>query len=218
MDVMAMDFQMIIPILAKGRSIIGVGSNDISVSDVRALNKRLREIDPNLKKLMVREAKTIGRIAESKIKSAIPVTTPLRATNSVGRMSWDHQISSKGGLVAANKTMVQFRTSASGRSATTSLVAVKVLAPMTVVADMAGRSGRQMNKGYKNSGYTREFLRNGVPVRMKLNGQGDGMLKKLGPGGSRYAWPALIEDKPQLEAQLRLILKKYEAIANRGFN
>lgn len=215
---MATDFQLIIPILAKGRSIIGVGSNDISVRDVRALNKRLREIDPNLKKMMVREAKTIGRIAESKIKSAIPTTTPLRATNSVGRMSWDHQISSKGGLVAANKTMVQFRTATSGRSATTSLVAVKVVAPMTVVADMAGRSGRQINKGYKNSGYTREFYRNGVAVRMRLNGQGEGMIKKLGPGGSRYAWPALIADKPMLEAQLRLILKKYEAIANRGFN
>ena len=113
---------------------------------------------------------------------------------------------------------MQFRTSGSGRSATTSLVAVKVVAPMTIIADIAGRSGKQMNKGYKGSGFTREFDRNGIQVRMRLNGQGYGMLKKLGGGASRFAWPALIQDKPQLEAEVRAVLDRYMAIANRGFN
>jgi hypothetical protein len=215
---MANDFRLEIPILVKNRSLFGVGSRDILVTDVRQLQRKLKEIDPNLRKHLLRDVKGVGKKAESKIKSAIPTISPLRASNSSGRLAWNSQVNSKGQMVAANKTQVQFRTSGSGRSATTSLVAVKVVAPMTIIADIAGRSGRAMNQGYRGSGYTRQFMRNGVMVRMRLNGQGDGMIKKLGGGASRFVWPALIQDKPQLEAEVRAVLDRYMAIANRGFN
>jgi hypothetical protein len=215
---MANDFQLEIPILVKNRSLFGMGGRDILVTDVRQMQRKLKEIDPDLRKQLLRDAKAIGAKAATKIQSAIPPVSPLRASNSRGRLSWDHQVNNKGQVLAANKTQVQFRTSGSGRSATTSLVAVKLVAPMTIIADIAGRSGKQMNKGYKGSGFTREFDRNGIQVRMRLNGQGYGMLEKLGGGASRFAWPALIQDKPQLEAEVLAVLDRYMAIANRGFN
>ena len=190
-------------------------SNDISVQDIRALQRQLKQIDTGLRTQMVREAKAIGRQAESKIKSAIPVSTPLRVSNSRGRMSWDHQVNAKGRVLKANQTSVQFRTSTGGSSRTTSLVSVKVLAPVTVMADMAGRSGRFMDKGYKGTGFSRAYERNGVLMRHKLNGQGAGMVRKLGSGASRYAWPAIEADRPALEAEIRRILNKYADIVNR---
>jgi hypothetical protein len=214
---MATDFSIEIPILVKNRSLFGMGSNDIVVTDVRQMQRKLKAIDPDLRKQLLRDAKAIGEKGAEKIRTAIPPVSPLRASNSRGRLSWEHQVNSKGQVVAANKTVVQFRTSISGRSATTSLVAVKVVAPMTIIADIAGRSRNQMNKGYKGSGFTREFDRNGIQVRMRLNGQGEGMLNKLGSGASRFAWPALIDSKPQLEAEVRAVLDRYMAIANRGY-
>ena len=212
------DFEVFVPRVINNRGTIGIGAKDVLVSDARALQKRLMEIDPDLRKQLMREAKAVGRVAESAIKSAIPTVSPLRATNSGGRMSWDHQVTGKGQSVAANKTMVQFRTSRSSSIAVTSLVSVKVMAPMTVVADIAGRSGNAIGRGYRGSGYTRPFMRNGVMVTMRLNGQGEGMIKKLGSKGSRYAWPAIEQDKARLESEVRVVLEKYIAIANRGFN
>jgi hypothetical protein len=212
------DFEVFVPRVINNRGTIGIGAKDVLVSDVRALQKRLIEIDPDLRKQLMREAKSVGRQAETIIKSAIPTVSPLRASNSSGRLAWDHQVNAKGVSMAANKTMVQFRTSRSSSISVTSLVSVKVMAPMTVIADIAGRSGRAIGKGYRGSGVTRPFMRNGVMVTMRLNGQGDGMIKKLGSKGSRYAWPAIEKDKARLESEVRVILEKYIAIANRGFN
>jgi hypothetical protein len=212
------DFEVYVPRVINNRGTIGIGSKDILVSDIRDLQRRLRDIDPDLRKQLMRDAKTVGKQAESAIKSAIPSTSPLRLSNSRGRLAWDHQVNAKGVAMPADKTMVQFRTSRSGSSAVTSLVSVKVMAPMTVIADIAGRSGRAIDKGYKNSGYSRPFMRNGVQVRMKLNGQGAGMIRKLGGGASRFAWPAIEKDKVRLESEVRAIINRYTKIANRSFN
>lgn len=211
------DFRLEIPVLVRNKNLFGVGAKDINVQDIRALQKRLKAIDPDLRKMLLRDAKAVGKVAESAIKSAIPMTSPLRASNSRGRLAWNRQQDRNGRVLAPNKTSVQFRTSTSGRSAKTSLVRVKVEAPMTVIADIAGRSGRAIGRGYKGSGFSREFSRNGTMVRMRLNGQGEGMIRKLGPGASRYAWPAIIDDKPRLENEVRKIIDRYTTIANRGF-
>lgn len=219
------DFQLILPLLVKNRGSIGVGANDISVQDVRALQKRLKEIEPELRTMLVREAKGVGREAQTLIKNAIPKTTPLWATNSRGRLSWDYQ-QNKNGFVAADHTLVQFRTSVGSMSrklgkSTTSLVRVKVDAPMTVIADIAGRSGRAIGRGYKGSGYSRPFVRNGSVVRMRINGQGVGMIGKLDRSlgrPSRFVYPSIEGGRARWEAEIKQILKKYEAIANRKFS
>lgn len=212
------DFAITVPSVVKNLSLFGAKSTDINVQDVRALQRRLKAIEPDLRKMLIREAKGVGREAESAIKRAIPKTSPLRASNSRGRLAWDRQQDRNNRILAPDKTRVEFRTSTGNRSGRTSLVRVRVEAPMTVIADIAGRSGRAIGRGYKGSGYSRSFVRNGAVIRMRLNGQGEGMIRKLGTGASRYAWPAIINDKPRLEAEVKKVLQKYEAIANRGYN
>jgi len=196
-----------------------IGANDFLASNVRALQRRLKEIDPELRKQLMRDAKAVGKKAESIIKPALPPVAPLSGMNGNGAYGWNSQ--TKGGKrLAANKTSVQFRTATGGntRGGTTSLVAVKVLAPMTVISDIAGRSGNSVGAGMKGSGYSRPYRdKYGNIKRHKLNGQGEAMIAKLGGRGSRYAWPAIVGRKAALESEVAAVIDKYTAIANRGF-
>jgi hypothetical protein len=194
------------------------------------MTRKLEEIQPGLRKELMREAKAIGkRVDASIIKPAIhrivPLSRSIRPGNT-GRLAWNHQVAIVNKSlrpVNADFTQIAFRTSM-GKDAklkgisTTSLVSVRVVAPMVIISDMAGRSNKQTGKGYRGSGYTREFRRNGTMVRMRLNGQGEAMISSLGSGASRYLWPAMISKKPQIESEIRAVLQKYEQIAARKFN
>jgi hypothetical protein len=207
-----------------------MGSGDILASDVRALTKKLEAIQPGLRAELMREAKSIGAKADNSIiKPAIQGIVPLSGSlkpGNTGRLAWNYQVAKVGKSlqrVSADKTQVQFRTGMTKDArlagiTTTSLVNVRVIAPMVIISDIAGRSNRQTGKGYKGSGYSREFDRNGIMVRVRQNGQGQGMIRNLGSGASRYLWPAMIQKKPQLESEIRAVLQRYEQIAARGFN
>jgi hypothetical protein len=212
-------FEVYVPTARNDRGLVGVGARDFLASDIRAINKALKEIDPDLRKQFLRDAKAVGRQAEQLIKPMLPTTAPLSGMNTKGRYGWNNQVG-KRGTVAANKTTVQFRTASGGntRGGVSSLVSVKVMAPMTVIADIAGRSGSWIGKGDKGSGFSKPYTdRYGNIRRHRLNGQGSAMVSKLGGRGSRYAWPALEHHKGQLEADVEAVVKKYVEIANRGY-
>jgi hypothetical protein len=223
------DVTVYIPTFVRNRSQFGIGQKDILVSDIRDLQKRLREIDPELRKQLVRDAKSVGKKADDIIKPALRSIQPLSGMvnpNNQGRMAWNRQQAKTGKSLRAvrpDTTQVQFRTSTGERARksgiqTTSLVRVRVLAPLSVIMDMAGRGGgRYFNKGYQNSGYTRPFMRDGKQVRMRLNGQGRGMINQLNASASRYVWPAIESRKPMLEAEVKSIIQRYEVIASRRF-
>lgn len=217
------DFEVYVPRVRNNRGIIGLSSGDFLASDIRAINRALKEIDPSLRKEFMREAKAIGQEGASLVKPALPPTAPLSGMNTNGRFGWNNQMTKKG-RVDATKVAVNFRTS-QGKNArkmglqTTSLVSVRVVAPMTAIADIAGRSGNQVGKGFEDSGYSKPYRdRYGNIRRHKLNGQGEAMISGLGGRGSRFAWPSLIDRKAELEAKVQAVVKKYEAIANRKFN
>ena len=214
------DFEVYVPRVRNDRGVIGVGAGDFLASDIRSIQRRLKEIDPELRKEFLREAKAVGREAESIIKPALPTVAPLSGMNTRGAYGWNNQ-ERKGRRFAANKTEVRFRTASGGntRGQVTSLVSVRVVAPMTVISDIAGRSGSYVGKGDKGSGYSKPYTdRFGNIRRHKLNGQGEAMIRGLGGRGSRYAWPSLEGRKAQLETKVRAVVAKYSAIANRKFN
>ena len=214
------DFEVYVPRVRNDRGIVGVGAGDFLASDIRSIQRRLKEIDPELRKEFLREAKAVGREAESIIKPALPTVAPLSGMNTRGAYGWNNQ-ERKGRRVAANKTEVRFRTATgtNTRGGVTSLVSVRVVAPMTVISDIAGRSGSYVGKGDKGSGYSKPYTdRFGNIRRHKLNGQGEAMIRGLGGRGSRYAWPSLEGRKAQLETKVRAVVAKYSAIANRKFN
>ena len=215
------DFEVYVPRVRNDRGIVGVGANDFLASDLRKLQRVLKDIDPELRKQLLRDAKAVGKEAESIVKPALPTTSPLSFKRpSQGAYGWNTQ-ERRGKRIAPNKTEVRFRTATGGNTAggTTSLVSLRVVAPMTVIADIAGRSGSWVGKGNKGSGYSRPYTDKYGNIRThKLNGQGQALIEGLGGRGSRYAWPAIESSKARLEASVRDVVQKYVQIANRRFN
>jgi hypothetical protein len=217
------DFEVYVPRVRNDRGIIGVTSRDFLASDIREINRALIAIDPELRKQFMRDAKAVGKEAQSLVQPALPKIAPLSGMNTRGNYGWNNQMTKKG-RVPATRVSVSFKTS-QGKNArmmglqTTSLVSVRVVAPMTAISDIAGRSGKSVGRGDKGSGYSKPYTdRYGNIRRHKLNGQGQAMIDGLGGRGSRYAWPAIESSKARLEASVRDVVQKYVQIANRRFN
>ena len=214
------DFEVYVPRVRNDRGIVGVGANDFLASDLRKLQRVLKDIDPELRKQLMRDAKAVGKEAESIVKPALPTNAPLSGMRTSGAYGWNTQ-ERRGKRTAPNKTEVRFRTATGGNTigGTTSLVSVRVVAPMTVISDIAGRSGSWVGRGDRGSGYSKPYTdKYGNIRRHKLNGQGQAMIDGLGGRGSRYAWPAIESSKARLEASVRDVVQKYVQIANRRFN
>jgi hypothetical protein len=205
--------------------ILGTQKPSYSVKDIRTLQKNLREIEPGLRTQFVREIKVVGREAEKPIKSAIRNVQPLSGMiDHYGATSWNN------GSKAPDSTTVRFRTQAGGKSLNTTLVSVRLNSAAVNIMDMAGRSGRSVGKGKRNSGLTPVVRRTasgdlvayarrtpaeaGRAFIAKLNGA-SGIIKR---GASRIAWPAVEKDLPDFEKRIDSIIQNYYRIANRKFS
>jgi hypothetical protein len=207
---MAEPLKLIIAKFSGGVGRSGVGAGDFSVQDVRELQKRLKAIEPRLRTELVRDVKRIARPMESDIKANIPSIAPLSGmAKDRGRLGW-------GVGVPANKTLIQFRTSAGGKSLTTSLVRIKVSSPATVLADMAGRSGRYVGEGRRNDNASAsEKRRNSSPAKgAKFI---ESLNRALGSGASRMAWPAAEKSRDAVRVAIEQVLRQaYDRINQRG--
>jgi hypothetical protein len=210
------DLKLIIPkfVGSLGRSGVGVG--DYSVADIRNLQRALKAIDPKLRTQLLREAKEPAKPVQAAVKNAIPSVSPLSGM-SQGRLAWQGSVDAKGRSHNPKDVKIQFRTSMSGKSLTTSLVRVRVASPAVVVADMAGKSGKYFDKGYRGSGFTREYPYKGGTRRHRVNGQGRAMVRNLGGSASRFVWPAAERSIPAArDAVDRVISKFAKMITQRG--
>lgn len=187
-----------------------VGANDYSVTEIRELQRRLKSIDPKLRTQLVRDAKEAGKPVQLAVKSAIAGVTPLSGMTR-GRLNWNKSIDAKGKSHKADDVKLQFRTRSSGRSDTTSLVRVRVASPAVVMADMAGKSGRFIDAGYRGTGMTREYPYKGGTRKHRVNGQGRALIRNLGGSASRYVWPAA-------ESRIGATKTAIEAILRRAYN
>ena len=207
--------QFTIAKFARGKS---VSAFDISVTDIRELQKRLRAIDPTLRAALIRDSKKAAAPIVSDIKAAILRVTPNSGMVRPGaRLNWNQAIDAKGRVHGLLDVKPQFRTSSSGRSDTTNLVRVKVGNPAVTLADMGGRSGRYINAGYKGSGYTREYPYKGGTRRHKVNGQFQAIENKIGGRASRFIWPAAEKSIPDIKREIENILRNaYTRINSKG--
>lgn len=208
------DLKLIIPkfVGSLGRS--GVGIKDYSVSDIRNLQRALKAIDPKLRTQLLREAKEPAKPVQAAVKNAIPSVAPLSGMNQ-GRLSWQGSVDAKGRSYSPKDVKIQFRTSMSGKSLTTSLVRVRVASPAVVVADMAGKSGKYFDKGYRGSGFTREYPYKGGTRRHRVNGQGRAMVRNLGGTPSRFVWPAAERSIPAARDAVDRVISKFAKMVSR---
>lgn len=208
---MADDLKLTVATFSGGLGRSGVGAGDFSVLQVRELQKRLKAIEPRLRTELVRDVKKVAKPLESDIKSAIADVEPLSGMlKDKGRLGW-------GNGVAANKTQIQFRTSAGSKSLTTSLVRVKVASPGTVLADMAGRSGRYVGQGRRNDNSTPSLKR-----RNANRNKGEAFIRSLnenvGDGSaSRFIWPAAERSRDMVRISIETVLRvAYNRINQKG--
>jgi hypothetical protein len=184
----------------------GVGQ-DISVTDIRELQKRMRAIEPRLRTQFVRDIKKIGKPLESQIKTGIGTIKPLSGMfKDKGRLGW-------GVGVKPDKTLIQFRTSAGGKSLTTPLLRIKVSSPATVLVDMAGRSGNYIGDGRRNDNAPAS-----TKPRNANKNKGDAFIaslnRKNGAPASRRIWPSAEKSLPAVRREVEVVL----ANAFRYFN
>ena len=80
------------------------------VLDAKAVVKALNQVEPGLRKEMVREMKKISRPMEKDIRSLIPSTSPFGSqghSEGRGRLSWDYGTYKKGGARVAPEVLAQ---------------------------------------------------------------------------------------------------------------
>jgi hypothetical protein len=115
--------------------------------------------------------------------------------------------------VKPDKTLIQFRTSAGGKSLTTPLLRIKVSSPGTVLVDMAGRSGRFIGEGRRNDNAPAS-----TKPRNASKKKGDAFIaslnRKNGAAPSRRIWPSAEKSLPAVRREVEVVL----ANAFRYFN
>ena len=196
-------------------------SADFNQNSVRALQKRLKEIDPKLRTQLVRDAKKVGEPLQRAVKTSNTRIKPLSGWTSPGqyrRLVWRPMQPKGWGTVNPTDVKVQFRTAGSKRTNVTSLLRLAIPHPLMAIAQYAGRSGRSINKGYKNTGRTRIYkwrdrVDGGTVERTHaIRGQGRKMIDQLHSQGRAYK--AVEHAMPAARAEIQKIINKYEKIAS----
>jgi hypothetical protein len=177
------------------------------VYDVKGLVRDLKNLDPDLKKAMLKEYRKIAKDPNELIKKAIPVTAPMSGMSpekNHGRSAW-------GAVKKPDATSIRFRTSGSRKYKVTSLASIWVLSPMTAIADVAGKGS-----GVPTRSETRPYIRNGKMRSHKVTTQGRNMIAVLRERRkSNFVYPAVEKSLPSVEREIKLILDKYAAKVNR---
>lgn len=206
----------------------GANGKPYSVQDIRALQKKLKAIQPQLRTEFVRKVKEVGKEPQKAIRDAIPTDTPLSGMSKPGASIKWGEVKKGAKSGGAKSTTIRFRTQAGGKSLTTTLLGIRVNSAASSIADMAGRSGRYIGKGYRSSGYSKLIRRTysdgaqSVEFRRQATRKGGeafirNLNDKLGNRPSRMAWKAVERSLPKLSRDVQFVVDKWAIRASRGF-
>lgn len=196
-----------------------------SVQDIRALQRKLRDLQPSLRTEFMREVKSIGKKPEEAIQNAIPLNAPI-SRFAKGAIRWG-QVSKGRKSGGAKSTTIRFRTQSGGKSLTTTLLGIRVNSAATSIADMAGRSGRSVGQGYRSTGFSKPFVRRyadgGISVEFRRRAtrrSGEAFIRNLNEGlastPSRMAWKAVEKSLPATSKSIQYVVDKWAIKASRG--
>jgi hypothetical protein len=199
-----------------------------SVYEIRRLQKRLKEIQPSLRTEFMREVKSIGKEPEKAIRDAIPNQSPLSGMSKPNSSLVWGKVTKGSKSGGAKATTIRFRTQAGGRSLTATLLGIRVNSAASSVADMAGRSGNYIGKGYKGSGRSKPIRRTYADgsqslefTRQATRKGGDAFVRNLnsalGNRPSRMAWKAVEKNLPKLSKSVQFVIDKWAIKYSRGF-
>jgi hypothetical protein len=209
----------------------------IAFTDWRDLLREINKIEPQYARDMKRNFKKIASPMRTAISRAIPKTHPtsgvhVRGAKNVsgfapvvvpGRLSWS--ANAQNGNIQPRHTTIRLTKARSfkkiGQYGQMSIVKVDVDNAAVVMADMAGRSKKWVNKKPVTREY--EYSQRGVRVkrRHRINGQGMGMIKALNRGkgvlkgdASRWIWPTANKHLPNVRYQINDVIRQANKFIN----
>lgn len=202
------------------------GRNPDIIVDAKRATKALDQLQPGLKRQMLKDMKAITKPAISEIKSVIPSTAPFSGiseertftsmpdrkqnNNGDGRLSWTGGLY-KNRVIAPDNVIPRYSASRSRKYAVTSLFGIWLRSPGVSMVAVAG-------KGSGRAGYatTREYPYKGGTRRHRNNGQGAAFIRIVKKVGLfNFFYRAGEKQLPSIEREVKLTYEKYSKLVNR---
>lgn len=194
-----------------------LGANPNVVFDAKQVIKGLNEIEPGLKKQMLKDMKFISKDMVQEIKNDISPISPFGSPNHTegkGRLSWNYGTYRKtGAIMKPNNVIASFRSGRSLRYATTSLFSILIRNPMVALAANAGKGS-----GVPRYTDTKQYAWRGTVRRHTNNGQGQRLINKVRSAGyANFHYKAAEAELPDVEQKIVLVWDKYSKIVTRKY-
>ncbi len=207
---------------------------DIDSSDMKAMLKKLKDMEPSLVREYRKEIKKIAKPVADEIKQNIPNQPPLSGMGFViqrksrrdgsllysineGRLNWQgtgqNSIGESKAIGKGPKALqISSAIKPSGKSLTTPIAKVIIMSPAVAMADMAGRGGSG-NYGTTSRAYAYRKRNGELGVRRhRVNGQGANLIRKLVQrygSPSRFGWEALERKIDVVAREIDEVVQKY---------
>jgi len=206
------------------------------LTDYNELIRELNRVQPALINQMKKDYKQIAKPVQTAVKNGIDLEPPTsgrhvsRPQNTrsgfiplakPGRMTWGANYQNKN--KAVKSVLIQTpsekkaaRVYRKNKTDAASIARLKVDNAAVVMADMAGKSGKWINKRPKTREYDYSRSKSGKRTH-RINNQGRGMIKALDKKGkpSRFVWKSAERALPKAERDAKLVLNRAIAVINR---
>jgi hypothetical protein len=220
----------------------------LAFTDYKDLIAELRKIDPKYASQLKRDFKKIAGPVRTAVSQAIPKSHPtsgihIHGSRSVsgfapvvvpGRLTWG--ANTQNGNIKPQHTVIRLTKQKSFKKLAQygqmSIVKVEVDNAAVVMADMAGKSKKWINKKavtrpYRYGGGGTQTGKYGSKAQLivmrqhRINGQGMGMIKALNRGqgvkqseASRWIWPTAIQKLPDVQNRIADTIRAANRIIN----
>jgi hypothetical protein len=206
------------------------------LTDYNDLIRELNRVQPSLINQMKKDYRQIAKPVQLAVKTGIPQEPPTsgrhasrpQATRSgfiplaiPGRLTWGANSQNKNKavksvLIKTPSEKKAKRIYSKNRTDAASVARLQVDNAAVVMADMAGKSGKWINKRPRTREYSYSRSASGVRTH-KINNQGRGMIKALNKKGSpsRFVWKAAEKALPKATMQSQVVLNKAITRINR---
>jgi hypothetical protein len=209
----------------------------IYLTDFQQLNRELRIIQPSLVRQLQSDFKRIAKPVQTDVKQAIPISPPTSGIHKKkpqrtvsgfyprvqpGRVTWGSNYQNKNIPVKSVKIETPSATSARraarrSKNNVASIARLRIDNAGVVLADMAGRTGKDINKYQRTRVY--DYSRSPTGKRShRINNQGRAMIRALDARygrSSRFVWKAADKSLGKVRVQSRMVLEKAYARINR---
>lgn len=207
-------------------------------TDYNDLIRELNRIQPTLVKQMKKDYRKIAKPVQLAVQAGIPSDPPTSGRHSSrpqksrsgfiplaqpGRLTWGANEQNKGKPVKA--VLIQTpsekkakRVYSRNKTDAASIARLMVQNAGVALADMAGRTGTDINKYPRTQPYKYKRSKSGTRTH-RINNQGRGMIRALnrgaGTGASRFAWKSAEKALPKAELDAKQVLNTAIETINR---